>query len=134
MSHNFLFGNSEEEMVSNGGTAWEIIKAFKNKEKGKAVNDEKYYEAQVDYDFTENMSNDVLVYLFGHTHLDFDFEKDGVTAVSTANILSLAQKWDEPEEKIEGGWDFAVVDKKTRTLKTKRFGIEGKDREIKLLK
>lgn len=134
MSHAFLKDiYNRGEVISNGDIAWNIIKAFKNKEKGMFENKEKYYEAKVEFDFTNNNSNDVLLYLFGHVHKDLCLEEDGITVVSTENIATNVMQWDEPSVVITGGWDFAVIDKKTRTFKTKRFGNDSKGRIIELL-
>ena len=134
MSHSFLKDICDiGEVISNGDVAWNIIKAFKNKEKGMLENKEKYYEAKVEFDFTNNNSSDVLLYLFGHLHKDLCLEQDGITIVSTENIAANAVKWDDPSDEITGGWDFAVIDKKTRTFKSKRFGNSSKDRIIEIL-
>lgn len=135
MSHDFLvpFGDDFAGVVSNGEQAWEIIKAFKNCEKGTAKNTAEYYQSEVMYDFTKNPSNDVLVYMFGHVHADNTFKKDGITAVSTINILKAEPAdWDSPESEVIGGWDFVTVDKKKRMFYSKRYGVEGKDRSIEL--
>lgn len=133
MAHDFLqpFGDFAGR-VSNGNQAWEIILAFKNKLKGCAKNDEKYYEAEVDYDFTRNKSNDVLTYIFGHIHDDLCIVQDNITAISSKNVLNCDTEWDSKTSEIYGGWDFIMVDKQTRTFKSKRFGIENADRNFKL--
>ena len=136
MAHSFLKDlTGKDEIISNGDVAWDIIKAFKNKEKGTLENNEEYYESKVEFDFTKNKSNDVLVYMFGHIHEDVCMEEDGITIVSMENLSTSLKKikWDDPSEKITGGWDFVVIDKNTRTFKSKRFRNDSKDRIINLL-
>lgn len=114
----------------NENAAWELIRAFKNNEKGHIISIDKNYEADFDYDFTQNASNDVLPYLFGHYHNDIVYEKDGITFVSSKNILSTCGGSDEYTEHFDTGWDCILIDKKARTFKSKRFGIPEKDREF----
>ena len=133
MSHDFLCQISDTEgIVSNGSLAWEIICAFKNGSKGVVKSNDKYYSANVNYDFTHNKSNDVLTYMFGHIHKDTEFVKDGITAISTINILNADKEWDDEDSRISGGWDFITIDKKSRIFKSKRYGVVGADREIYL--
>lgn len=133
MAHTFLqsFGDIVNN-VSNGNQAWEIILGFMNKSKGNVKNDEKYYESDVEYDFTNNKSNDVLTYIFGHKHNDLCFVKDNITAICSKNVLNCDTAWDSEGSQISGGWDFITVDKKTRMFKSKRFGVENADRTFKL--
>ena len=61
---------------------------------------------------------------------DTEFVKDGITAISTMNLLNSDNKWDDENSIISGGWDFITIDKKTRTFKSKRYGKSGIEREI----
>ncbi len=132
MSHDFLKPVDEfAGKVSNGDLAWEIILAFLNKSKGVAKSDLKYYNAEVSFDFTENKSNEVLTYLFGHVHKDLCVEYDGIKGISFKNILNSDSDWDSENAEISGGWDFCVIDKNPKTFKSIRFG-NGLKREIKL--
>ena len=133
MSHAFLLDDSPGETLKNGGLAWEVIKAYKNGTKGSLESNEENYEVKIDFDFTNNQSNDVLVYMYGHLHKDLHFVEDGITAVGTKNLLGqVNKKWDDLEEQIDGGWDCVFIDKKRRTLRTKRYGVDGADRQIDL--
>lgn len=139
MSHSFLCETEEQpEKVSNGKLAWEIILSYKNNLKGIQKSDELHYEAEVSYDFTDNKSNDVLVYVFGHLHKDSDFVYNGITAVSFKNILNSDLDnelgWDDGTKHISGGWNFISIDKKTREFKSKRFEVPEADRVLKLVK
>ena len=95
VSHNTLikFKDEHDEGTINGDIAWEIIKAYKNNGKGMAESETEYFEAQVEYDFTNNKSNDVLVYLFGHYHEDAEYNKDGITAISVRNLMGNGLLW-----------------------------------------
>lgn len=132
MSHNLpvmIEGGKSE--VKNGALAWEIIKAYKNGEKGFVKNDEKYYEAEASYDFTENKSNEVLAYLFGHIHKDNTLVKDGITTVSTKRLLGrLEFDWDNIDEEIDGGWDCILINRKKRVMQTIRNNAEKTRRDI----
>ena len=109
--------------VSNGTLAWEIINAYKNGEKGVVKSDNKYYEANVEFDFSENKSNEVLLYLHGHIHEDRVVVKDGITAVSTKRLLgNFNAEWDKPEQNVDGGWNCILIDRKNRHMQGIRYG------------
>ena len=133
MSHDFLcpFGDFAGR-VSNGDIAWQIIQGFKNNSKGTLKSDLEYYNAEVEFDFTGNKSNDVLAYVFGHIHDDISFTKDGITAIASKNVLLGDKDWGQTTTQITGGWDFAVIDKKTRTFKSKRYNVPQAERTILL--
>ena len=133
MAHDFLkpygeFGGK----VSNGEQAWKIILGFMNKAKGCVKNDEEYYEANVEYNFINNKSNDVLTYLFGHIHDDLCIEQNNVKAISSKNILNCKGDWNNEKSEISGGWDFVSIDKKARTFKSLRFGVDNANRSFVL--
>ncbi|MBO5060547.1 MAG: metallophosphoesterase [Clostridia bacterium] len=131
MSHNFLIPTNGAEEVHNGNAAWELICAYKNNTKGKIVSTDKYYEAELEYDFTQNPSNDVLPYMFGHIHEDFVTVSDGITAISSQNLLKAdGTEWNNLDVNITGGWDCVLIDKKERTFKSRRFGVPAANRNI----
>lgn len=110
---------------------WQMIVDFKNNGKGILKKDEKYFEADLEYDFTNNKSNDVLPYIFGHCHEDILVEKDGIKLVASKNIIhSTSPNFDNLETTIDGGWDCILVDKVKRTFKARRFGMPEQDREF----
>lgn len=126
-----------QDAVHNGNLVWEMLLAYKNGTKGTAVSSEKYFEANVDYDFTANKSNDVLPYLYGHIHKDMVVVRDGITAVASDTVNKSHNEdgngdndFDKPYIKPYGGWDCIVIDKEKRTLKKRRFDIEGADIDI----
>lgn len=123
---------SQERTPHNSDALWELLTAFKNNRKGHIQKTgDKYFEADFEYDFTANKSNDVLPYLFGHCHRDQVYEKDGIYLVSSRDVLGTNNKnWDDPTSKPEGGWDCMLIDKKKRTFKSRRFEIPEKDREF----
>lgn len=131
MSHNFLISYGDEYEVHNGQAAWDMLVAFKNKQKGCIKNDEKYYEADFEYDFTDNKSCDVLPYIFGHCHKDNVLTFDGITAVSSQHIIGQTTRdFDTPLSEITGGWECMLLDKSKRVLKIKRFGIPEANRTV----
>jgi len=45
--------------------------------------------------------------------------------IGTKNLVGqVNKKWDDLEENIDGGWDCVFIDKKSRILRTKRYGID----------
>lgn len=123
MSHDFPVNKYGEEPFRNDTLLWDIIKAYKNGEKGVAKSAEKYYEAEISYDFTNNKSNEIIAYFFGHIHKDIEFVQDGINAISTQNLLGTVEKpWDSTYAETDGGWDCILVDRKRRTIKTIRHG------------
>ena len=133
MSHNFLMDNGfGRELVKNGDLAWEIISGYKNHKKGTVKSKEKYFKAEVSYDFTDNKSNDVLLYLYGHLHKDTQIEKDGIVAVSSKRLLGkLDMEWDNMSETVDGGWNCVHIDKEKRHIKIKRYG-DGAEKVINI--
>ena len=90
MSHNFLVETGlGREPVKNGDLAWQIILGYMNHGKGTVKSEEKYFEAEVSYDFADNKSNDVLPYLYGHLHKDTQIEKDGIVAISSKRLKEM---------------------------------------------
>lgn len=122
---------NKEKAFHNSDALMEIICAFKNKKKGHIKNTERFFETDMEYDFSNNKSNDVLPYLFGHCHEDMVIEKDGIYFVSSRNILNASSaKWDDKETEIKGGWDVILIDKNKRTFKSRRFENPKYDREF----
>lgn len=138
MSHAFLLDDGANEFpVINGDIAWEIIKAYKNGAKGKVVSNEKYAEVEVEYDFTDNKSNDILPYLYGHVHRDMVKKYDGITAIASESFINsisadgqTCYDFDDDSVKLVGGWDCIVIDKEKRTFKKRRFERDGADLDI----
>ncbi|MCR4719985.1 MAG: metallophosphoesterase [Firmicutes bacterium] len=132
MSHSFLLeGISGNEKILNGKLAWEIILGYANRKKGTVKSSEKYCEATVSYDFTDNKSHDILPYFCGHSHRDEQLVQDNIVVVSTKNVLgNLHREWDKSDEKIDGSWDCILIDKKKRYVQIKRYGIENENRDI----
>lgn len=136
MSHISPLYDGTDGILRNGQMVWDIIKAYKNGENGSVKSNEKYFEAEVDYDFTDNKSKDVLVYMCGHTHRDSCDVYDGITVIGTKNILgplcNADKNWGDPNFPIDGSWDCVIIDKKERILRTERYGISSAGRQIKL--
>lgn len=118
--------------VHNRHIVTALLYAFKNKTKGRVTNDEKYFEADISFDFTNNKSSDLLPYLCGHNHIDSTTYVDGITVVSTRNMLGQDKNitWDNPQENTFGSWDCMIIDKKSHKLITKRYTQPEFDREI----
>ena len=113
-----------------------FIKAYKNKEEGSVKSSDKHFEAEVNYNFTDNKSDDVLLYMYGHTHKDSCDIYDNITVVGTKNILgplgNTDKNWGDPAFRIDGNWDCVLIDKKKRIMNIRRYGIEGFNRRIEL--
>lgn len=136
MSHSFLLNDEPDVILRNGDIAWDIIKAYKNKEEGSVKSSDKHFEAEVNYNFTDNKSDDVLLYMYGHTHKDSCDIYDNITVVGTKNILgplgNTDKNWGDPAFPIDGSWDCVLIDKKKRIMNIRRYGIEGFNRRIEL--
>ena len=127
LSHNFILpyqDQQESDFVRNGNYVWEILKAYRNGEKGSIQGGEGNFEINVEYDFTQNKSNDLLPMIFGHCHKDVVLTMDGITAISSTNLLTASNE-------VGGGWDYFIIDKKDRTLKVFRYGEPSGGRYIK---
>lgn len=132
MSHDFLLKKDDsEEQLRNGCLAWEIIMAYKDGKNGIVKSDERYFEAEVSYDFTQNKSNEVLPYLYGHIHKDIEDVVNGIVTIGTKNALGTHERdWDDINLEIDGGWDCIFIDRKNRILQSRRYGIESASRKI----
>ncbi len=125
-AHNFLLpyeGLQESDVVKNGDLVWELIQAFKEGKKGRLCSKIENFETEADYDFTNNKSNEVLPMIFGHCHKDIVLKRDGITAISSMNLLNAA-------ENADGGWEYFIVDRQEKKVKAFRFGETTKNREI----
>ena len=133
MSHDFLVNAKDEnEQVKNGIQAWEIILGYKNGTNGIVKNSEKDFEANVEFDFRDNKSNDILPYLYGHVHKDTKKIQDGIVAVSTKNINGdIGKPWYDDNVVVDGCWDCMIINRKQRELQIKRFGIKNAERIIR---
>lgn len=110
----------------------DIIKAFQNNEKGCVVGGQDHFKANISYDFTNNASNDVLFSLCGHKHGDFINVEQGITVITTRNLMGDGRDapWDDPENITYGSWDCMLIDKFKRKLISKRYNQPQLDREI----
>ena len=52
--------------------------------------------------------------------------------IASKNVLLGDKDWGQTTTQITGGWDFAVIDKKTRTFKSKRYNVPQAERTILL--
>lgn len=122
-----------DEHVRNRELVSRIINAFKNGDKGVVKSDIEYFEANVDYDFSSNKSSDFLCWLAGHIHEDTVTNVDGITVITTRNLLGEDHDmvWDNPDDISYGSWDCMLIDKKNRKLISKRYNQPQFNREIK---
>lgn len=122
-----------DKHVRNRELVSKIISAFKSGEKGTAVGDIEYFEANVSYDFTTNKSSDLLCWLAGHNHKDTVTNVDGITVITTKNLLGDVKNPAYDNEEISyGSWDCMMIDKKNRKFISKRYNQPQFDREIQL--
>lgn len=124
---------STDNDLTNRDLVCQIINAFKNGENGIALSTIEQFEVNVSYDFSKNKSFDFLCWLAGHNHKDTVTNTDGITVVTTRNILGDDEniKYDE-DEIFYGSWDCMLFDKKNRKLISKRYKQPKFDREINL--
>ena len=124
-------GAPSDEDVTNRELVCQIIKAFNNGEKGVAKSNIEQFEANISYDFSKNKSSDFLCWLAGHNHKDTVTNDDGITVITTRNLLGDIEniQYDE-DETTYGSWDCMLIDKKKRKLISKRYNLPKFDREI----
>lgn len=150
-SHNIVCPEANpKRTVHNGQIAWDIIKAFKNKTAVTFKSDEEFFEAEVECDFTKNKSNEVLLYMYGHNHMDIKGVFDGITTVCTKDMMNAVVTADDgtvycaslkdipvicdeavknnSKASLEGGWEFIRIDMKNKTFTSNRFKREDKNR------
>ena len=133
MSHACPFLN-EDEPVHNGKLVLALLKAFLKGEKGTLTSDDPAFPAEIAYDYTNAPSNDLMPYLYGHVHRDTVRVVDGITAVSTRDLLgdssAKLETWDNPNLRAYNSWDVMLFDKASRVLKIRRYGMPECDRDI----
>ena len=74
----------------------------------------------------------MLTYLFGHIHDDLCIEQNNVKAISSKNILNCKGDRNNEKTEISRGWDFVTIEKKARTIKTLRLGVDKANRSFVL--
>lgn len=131
-----------EEDMHNRDVFAELVRAYRNGEKGVATSDDAMYPATVPYDFTANPAGDVLTYLYGHYHRDTTQEVEGIKVVCTKSLLGFDHGQEAYFVEVPGvgtvgkdiynSWDCMLIDKAARTLTAKRYGLRQLDRKIDL--
>ena len=105
---------------------WEIIKAYKNKTtySGTITNEVSSYNVNVDY--TNNRSNDIIACICGHVHDDRDDVVDDILVVSTTTacpgMIDHIQNTAD-----ETSYDIFTINKEEKKLYATRYGM-GNDR------
>ena len=110
--------NGDEPLI-NSTLAENLLTAYKSKTSGTLTGTTTDFEISVPYDFTTNPSNEMIASFSGHVHADLNGEVNGVTYVTMINSFNAT-----------GGFDAVTIDRNTKTIKTKRYGINGYDRNI----
>ncbi len=131
----------EETKMHNRDLFADLVRAFRNGDKGVLVSEDPMYPATVSYDFTDR-KGDVLVYLYGHYHHDVTKVVDGITTVCTKSLLGFDHGQEHLFVEVPGvgtvgkdiynSWDCMLIDKAARKLKAKRYGLRALDRDIDL--
>lgn len=128
---------SAGEPIYNGDMVRQLLIAYRDGTKGILSGNATDFPAKVDFDFTGNGSHDVLPYFYGHIHKDTVEVVDGITAISSRNLLGKApgtipDAWDNAEydPTFNGSWDCILVDKKNRIVNVKRYNMPNFDRTI----
>lgn len=135
VSHTCPFHAEGGEGFYNAELVLQLLKAFKNGEKGTLVSQTPHFEAQVPYDFTGAQSHDFLCCLCGHSHKDEVEVAEGFTTVHRMNLLGtrchIAETWCRGDNiKMQGGFDVMLLDKKKRVLRILRSGLPEQNLEI----
>jgi len=122
--------NSGINLENNGNVLWEILKAFKNKTTYTSSDYGKgYYSYSVDFDYTNNASNDLIACISGHTHSDKIDIVDNIRLISVDSGSTERGEGRIPNSETETSIDIMTIDKTARKIYTTRYGY-GTDREI----
>ena len=106
---------------------WEIIKAYKNKTSYTGTVTNRVIPYNVNVDYTNNESNDVIACVCGHVHDDLSDVVDGILVVSTtAACPDMVEHQRNTAD--ETSYDIYTINKQERKLYASRYGL-GNDRE-----
>ncbi len=95
----------------NGDIVEDLLEAFEKKGSGTFVSEVEDHNATVKYDFRRNASNEFIASFAGHRHGDiYDYVK-GTPHILIAGIF----------DKQKGGFDLVTVNRKKRTISTRRY-------------
>lgn len=123
--------NSGINTENNGDVLWNILKAYKNKTAySSKASDKGFYNHNVSVNYSNNMSNDLICCLSGHTH------SDNIDMVDNIRLISVDSGSTERGDGVriantanETSIDIITIDKSTKKIYTTRYGY-GVDREI----
>nr|DAG95619.1 MAG TPA: Baseplate component [Herelleviridae sp.] len=101
----------------------DVIEGFKNGTKGTATNVTQDFNISVDYDFTKNKSNTVIACIYGHTHVYYHKEYNGIHYIATRAVYG------HPTFNFISTGIYFVIDRKNRKLKLIANG-DGDDYEF----
>ena len=109
--HNDSNMDGNTQFVRNLDCLNQMVDAFKNKATGTAVSTQTDFEATVSYDFSANLSDEVVAWFSGHVHRDSDELIDGIPHMTIINTFNPSG----------GGYDIVTVDRVNRKIYCKRF-------------
>jgi len=122
--------NSGINVANNGDVLWNILKAFKNKTAYSSyASDKGFYNHNVSVDYTNNMSDDVICCLSGHTHSDNIDIVDNIRLISVDSGSTERGEGRIPLSDLETSIDILTINKSDRVINATRYGY-GIDREI----
>lgn len=119
-----MTGKGEIVQVAHGSQAMlDVIEGFKNGTKGTVTNTTKDFETSVEYDFTKNGSNTVIACIYGHTHVFYHHEYNGIHHIAARAVLG------HPTFNFISTGNYFVIDRKNRKFKLIANG-DGDDYEF----
>lgn len=122
--------NSGINLTNNGNVLWEILKAFKNKTSYASSDYTKgFYSYSVNFNYTNNASNDIIACISGHTHSDKTDTVDGIRLISVDSGSTNRGDGRIPSTETETSIDIFTIDKTARKIYVTRYGY-GADRVI----
>lgn len=122
--------NSGINTTNNGDVLWNILKAFKTKTAySSQASDKGFYNHNVSVNYSNNMSNDVICCLSGHTHSDKMDMVDNIRLISVDSGSTERGDGRIPSSETETSIDIMTIDKTARKIYATRYGY-GTDREI----
>ena len=104
-----------------------LIVARKNKTKYASISTKGDFGQNIQVDYSTANDVDIICCINGHSHDDIQIVRNGITFISTTCSRDRIDT-----TKITGtdAWDVFNVNTEEKTVKVKRFGNRGKDREF----
>jgi hypothetical protein len=132
--------NSTDDYLNpaHGGTQLlGVLTAFRNKSSYSSVVSEGDFQYNIDVDFSENASDEIIINLCGHVHADKSDTIDGILTISSMASSFVYTSYDSQGNPVsraaktstETSWDVVTIDRGEKKIYCTRYGA-GTDREF----